>query len=86
MWKIITEKSCLVVRTPDLTASPFFSEKYWLFQIVYFDETVKLTTNKTQPLKKYEKLPQYIDDNICSQMSSLCSPRKIVSFYFPSGP
>ena len=77
MYTRISENSYPVVK------NTYYNCYSFLFRIIltnyglYFDEIIKLTTNKTQTPKIDEKFPQYVDDNLSSQMSSWCSPQNL---------
>ena len=70
-YKLITEMSHPVVKTPIETASPFY---YQLFPSLCTDENTKLITIRIPFLKDTDKIPQYTDDKFFSQTSRLCLP------------
>ena len=95
-WNIteVSEKSILLLKfywigslqidilLPTLTVSLFLLEYYQLSPNLYFDEKFKMAANKTQPPKSNDKLPQYTDDNVSSQISRLCLPLNLFCFAF----
>ena len=72
--KRTTEKSRPFVKTPFITASPIFLERYRIFADLHFDENTKLITIKLPCLKSVYKLPQYAEVVVFSRISRLCLP------------
>ena len=55
-----------------ITASPFSQKNYGLFRSLYSDQSTKISIIKTEHLKSNDKLPEYTDDSLSSQMPRLC--------------
>ena len=55
-----------------ITASLFSQKNYGLFPSLYNDQSTKITIIKTEHLKSNDKLPEYTDDSLSSQMPRLC--------------
>ena len=76
MYKWITGVHVLLWTTPVITASPCLLEHYRKFPKLYIDENTELTN---QLLKKIDKLPQYTDDNVSSQITRWRLPLNLFS-------